>query len=318
MLWSDEAAQSEWVRAEADFARIRRKLVQAHLDDALPPLPFNQIQCADLRTWRGHPKHKGWLKLVDGVSAIVRGEQLKPEELTGPFSPNIPSRWAAVLTFILVVSALLFVAPKFFVPSNQGPTTLAVLPFKTLSAQDEILADGLWEDTRQALSRNTQLRIIGRQSVAAMAEGKLEPQKYRSRLGVRYLLDSTVRRAGNRVRVTVNLVRTDDGAQIWSHSFEQELDDIFKLQREIASEIEGRIRGRLAVGGGVHARNIATSGAVYLLFSEARAALRTRDSSRFHKGASTAQASGANGPQFCTRLGDAGGCRTPAPCRDFR
>src|SRR5947208_74867 len=55
VLWSGEATKSHWVRAEADTARNSRTLVQATLDGTVPPLPFNQIQCADLKGWSGHP-----------------------------------------------------------------------------------------------------------------------------------------------------------------------------------------------------------------------------------------------------------------------
>ena len=53
--------------------RTENKLVQAQLDGTLPPMPFNQIQCADLTSWRGNRKHRGWTKLVDGVSSVVSG-----------------------------------------------------------------------------------------------------------------------------------------------------------------------------------------------------------------------------------------------------
>src|SRR3954471_7665371 len=55
VLWSAEAARSQWVRAEADSAREACTLVQASLDGSLPPMPFNQIQCADLKGWNGDP-----------------------------------------------------------------------------------------------------------------------------------------------------------------------------------------------------------------------------------------------------------------------
>ena len=59
VLWSSEAAKSHWVRAEADTARESRKLVQASLDGSLPPMPFNQIQCADLKGWDGQSSAHG-------------------------------------------------------------------------------------------------------------------------------------------------------------------------------------------------------------------------------------------------------------------
>ena len=75
VLWSKSAVGSQWVRAEADFARNAGKLVQAQLDGSLPPMPFNQIQCADLKGWRGGASHAGWAKLQASVAALVTGEE---------------------------------------------------------------------------------------------------------------------------------------------------------------------------------------------------------------------------------------------------
>src|SRR6476661_7454625 len=77
VLWSGEATKSHWVRAEADTARNSRTLVQATLDGTVPPLPFNQIQCADLKGWSGHPDAPGWRKLVSSVAELT-GATAKP------------------------------------------------------------------------------------------------------------------------------------------------------------------------------------------------------------------------------------------------
>jgi hypothetical protein len=63
VVWSPTAAKSEWVRAEADMARNQKKLVQTALGDVMPPLPFNQIQYADIGDWRGEADHPGWSKV---------------------------------------------------------------------------------------------------------------------------------------------------------------------------------------------------------------------------------------------------------------
>src|SRR3954454_206803 len=73
VLWSAESAKSHWVRAEADSAREAGTLVQASLDGALPPMPFNQIQCAALEGWEGDATSPGWAKLEGSVAALVRG-----------------------------------------------------------------------------------------------------------------------------------------------------------------------------------------------------------------------------------------------------
>src|SRR5436305_7339029 len=63
VLWSADAAKSQWVRAEADLARAVGTLVQLSLDGASLPLPFNQIQCADFREWAGDTDHPAWRKI---------------------------------------------------------------------------------------------------------------------------------------------------------------------------------------------------------------------------------------------------------------
>ncbi len=70
VLWSAEAARSQWVRAEADAARSAGTLVQALLDGTIPPMPFNQIQCADLTVGTG-TRSSGWKKLVASVAALA-------------------------------------------------------------------------------------------------------------------------------------------------------------------------------------------------------------------------------------------------------
>src|SRR3982751_5771181 len=64
VLWSAEAARSQWVRAEADAARSAGTLIQASLDGTIPPMPFNQIQCADFSNWSGELAAAGWRKLA--------------------------------------------------------------------------------------------------------------------------------------------------------------------------------------------------------------------------------------------------------------
>src|SRR5690349_9875240 len=71
VLWSAEARKSEWVRAEADTARNRGRLIQASLDGTIPPIPFNQVQCADLNGPGDPAQAAGWSKLVGSVHALA-------------------------------------------------------------------------------------------------------------------------------------------------------------------------------------------------------------------------------------------------------
>src|SRR5579871_5512233 len=71
VIWSAEAAKSHWVRAEADAAREAGTLVQLSVDRGALPLPFNQIQCADLAGWSGDLDHPGWKKVVASVAELM-------------------------------------------------------------------------------------------------------------------------------------------------------------------------------------------------------------------------------------------------------
>ncbi len=271
VLWSRLSAKSEWVRAEADFARARHKLVQAGLDGSLPPIPFNQVQCADLKGWRGSTGHPGWSKLKQSVAALVSGEEPVRTEAAAP-------RWWSQRRFQLAAAfgALLLLAALWLVPrwlgADEGKRpVVAVLPFESLDHRDASLVAGIWEDTRQALARNPRLLVLGPNT-----SQKLGEQSGTASRAADYLVEASVRSAGDRIRVSASLVRTNDNAQMWSESFDRRLDDVFQLQQQIAGEIEGRVRGRLADRGGTLPEHIVTSGEVYALYSEARANIRDR------------------------------------------
>ena len=273
VLWSKSAAASQWVRAEADFARNAGKLVQAQVDGTLPPIPFNQIQCADLKGWRGNVKHGGWAKLEASVKALISGdEQFAAAPVRSTAWDRLrPHRWAIAALLALVVAAGLYLY-AFGTPGEQRKPVLAVLPFRSLDAQDASLVAGIWEDTRTAIGRNPQLIVLGPNSAQTLAE----KGEQAARKAADYILEASVRTAGDRIRVSADLVRTKDGEQVWSQDFDRKLDDVFALQSEIAGEIEGRIRGRLAEKGGITPEHIATSGEVYALYSDARTKIRKR------------------------------------------
>ncbi|WP_411342055.1 YARHG domain-containing protein [Sphingopyxis sp. J-6] len=93
VVWSQASAQSEWVRAEADVARNQKKLVQTAIDDVMPPLPFNQIQFADLRDWRGEADHSGWRKVLMSLEDLCGREAVAaPAPVPRPVAPVAPPR----------------------------------------------------------------------------------------------------------------------------------------------------------------------------------------------------------------------------------
>ena len=279
VLWSKAATQSQWVRAEADFARSAGKLVQAQLDDGLPPMPFNQIQSASLKGWRGNVRHAGWEKLAASVAALVSGEELAAKAaVAAPWWTAPRMRWIAAAGALLLLVAA-FAGFRLIGDGETGRPRVAVLPFESLDSRDSSLVAGIWEDTRQAIGRNPQLLVLGPNTAEEIAD---KDNSAASKIAD-YLVEASVRSTGDRIRVSANLVRTEDGAELWSKNFDRRLDDVFALQSEIAGEIEGHIRGRLADHGGRQPQNIATTGEVYALYSDARTKIRKRQMGRYEE-----------------------------------
>jgi TolB-like protein len=274
VCWSRDAVASDNVKSEARVARNSGRLIQIFLKPCTPPLFFGEQQGVDLNSWRGRADDPRIAAIAETVRRVAAGERV---EGVAPARRRRVDRatWsvAALLLLLLAIGASWwFLRPS----SDMRPKTLAVLPFRALNAADANLVDAIWDDTRGAIGRNPNLRVLGRQSIEALAKQDLQPQAYRKRVGADYLLDASVQHVGDDVQLKLSLVDTKDGSEVWSDEIGGKLDNVFAFQQRIASEVEGRIRGRVAPGGGTTARNIATSGAVYSLYAEARAKIRER------------------------------------------
>jgi TolB-like protein/Tfp pilus assembly protein PilF len=128
--------------------------------------------------------------------------------------------------------------------------SIAVLPFADMSqARDqEYFSDGLSEELLDVLARTPQLRVIGRTS-SFQFKGKNEDLRViAEKLGVDHLLEGSVRKEGNRVRITAQLVRASDGSHLWSETYDRTLDDVFKVQDEIADAAAQAMKVTLFAG----------------------------------------------------------------------
>src|SRR5271167_3362197 len=125
--------------------------------------------------------------------------------------------------------------------------SIAVLPFANMSGdpEQEYFADGMVEEITTAISRLPWLFVIARNSSFTYKGRLVDVKQVARELGVRYVLEGSVRKAGNRVRITGQLIDTATGAHIWADRFDGALDDIFDLQDRVASSVVGAIAPRL-------------------------------------------------------------------------
>src|SRR5437016_2880082 len=117
--------------------------------------------------------------------------------------------------------------------------SIAVLPLLNESGdpKDEYFSDGLSEELIAALAQISGLKVIGRSSSFRFKDRKEEPKTIGEKLGVSTLLDGTVRKQGDRVRIVAELVNAADGIQLWTRTFDRQLKDIFAVQEEIANAV---------------------------------------------------------------------------------
>ncbi|HZZ33991.1 MAG TPA: TIR domain-containing protein [Phenylobacterium sp.] len=214
VVWSAEAVKSQWVRSEADRARLEDKLVQLSIDGARLPMPFDQIECADLSRWAGEAENPEWRKVLASVVELVNRHQER--QATPGQRPTLP-------------------APE--------KPSIAVLPFKNLAGAKggDYFADAVTEDIVTALSRQHLFFVIASSSSFTYRGLDVDLGRIGRELGVRYILKGGIRKLGHRVRVTVQLVVASDGSSIWADSFDRELVDLLALQDEITEKVVAAI-----------------------------------------------------------------------------
>jgi adenylate cyclase len=139
-----------------------------------------------------------------------------------------------------------FAAPRPALAQPDKPS-IAVLAFTNMSGdpEQEYFSDGISEDIITDLSKLSELYVIARNSTFTYKGKPIDVRQVGRELGVRYVLEGSVRKAGNRVRVTSQLIDTANGAHIWADRFDRDLTDIFAVQDELTQEIISALKIRL-------------------------------------------------------------------------
>lgn len=161
-------------------------------------------------------------------------------------------------------------------PTESARATVAVMPFVNMSTEpdNEYLSDGITEEIIGTLARLRSVRVAGRASSFALKGQKLDPRTIGDRLSVASVVEGTVRRVGNRIRVTAELIDTANGFQRWSDRFDREMSDVFALQDDIAQAISSALSTHLVTP--EERREAPADAEAYRLYLMARHILRTQ------------------------------------------
>jgi TolB-like protein len=206
--------------------------------------------------------------LIERVKALLSGEQASPHETAPADEPKqIPNaaprrkRWLPVIALIgaaVVAAGIWFFVANSHKMNESNPMaasdaipakSIAVLPFENISANkdDPYFADGVQDEILNNLAKISQLKVICRTSVMQYrADAKRDLHQIAEELGVANVLEGTVRRDGNRVRISTELVDARNYNTIWADSYDRDLTDIFAIQSEIAQKVVSRLSAQLS------------------------------------------------------------------------
>ncbi len=152
------------------------------------------------------------------------------------------------------------------------PKSIAVLPFDNFSAEkdSDYLSDGLTEEITSALSRIPGLKVAARNSAFAFKGHKEDLRKVGATLGVATLLEGSLRKVGNQMRVTTQLISAADGYNLWSDSYDRPLNDLFAVEAEIARQIAERLQVEITGGAKLPARSMTENTEAHTLYLQAK------------------------------------------------
>jgi adenylate cyclase len=195
---------------------------------------------------QGLAEHGG-IAVSESIRTAVKGKVSASFEDQG--EQQVKNIAEPVRVFRVVLKAHVDAAGAIAAPALALPDkpSLAVLPFTNLSGdpEQEYFADGVVDDIISALSRVRAFFVIARNSSFTYKGKAVDIKQVGRELGVRYVLEGSIRKAGNRVRIVGQLIEAENGRHIWSDRFEGNLDDIFELQDRITESVVGAIEPSL-------------------------------------------------------------------------
>ena len=302
VAWSQSAIESTWVKDEAVTAREQGKLIPVTLDGAAAPMGFKQFHLIDLDGWKGEIDDPGFDDLNRTIKARLTGEAPAPSP--SPRAPKKNSALAGIHPSVLIVGIV--AAAIIAIVAMQGPdrappaadppptnestaietpqpaavaqtpdaapeASIAVLPFADMSAEgdQEYFADGIAEEILNLLAKSPEMKVAGRTSSFQFKGRNEDLRGIGEQLGVAHILEGSLRKSGDKVRITAQLIRSADGFHLWSETYDGTLDDIFELQETIATQIAEELRAPLGLTAGELAESRSENPEAYRLFLEA-------------------------------------------------
>ncbi|MEO8306772.1 MAG: TIR domain-containing protein [Pseudomonadota bacterium] len=251
VLWSRTSVNSRWVRSEAKIADRHGTLMPVMIEACERPVMFELMQSADLTRWKGDENDTAWRTFVDDVRTHVG--RFDPQQAAPVVMRNSRIRGLRIMLplALLVLSGL----GAWWLYSWRTPGLLhlgqrhsiAVLPFLDLTAAqaDAPLAEGLAEEITNWLAQLPDLRVAARTSAFKFRDANQDVRKVGRQLNVDYIVEGSVRRGRDLIRVTVQMVSVSDGFHMWSKTFNLADADALHIEDTVSRSVAETFNTRL-------------------------------------------------------------------------
>jgi adenylate cyclase len=217
VLWSAASVESAWVQDEAAEGRDSDRLVPVAIRSAKPPLGFRQFHAIDLGSWNGNGRPAAFDKLLDAICRVCLSDER--EDVSGPAAAE----------------------------TSESKLSICVLPFANMSGdpEQEYFSDGISEDITTDLSKISALDVVARNTAFGFKGQNADVKEVAKLLKVTHVLEGSVRKAGNRIRINAQLIDGSTGKHLWADRFDRDLTDVFEIQDEMSKAIVDALQLRL-------------------------------------------------------------------------
>lgn len=243
VVWTKTSVNSNWVRDEATIGRDTSRLVPITTDGSLPPLGFRQFHVVDLSSWKNKADAPEFQNVIQSIRASMGEPHSGHPPAPAPAKRQVITRRSALAAGVATVAAgAVWAWTSGWITGGTAAaaaSSIAVMPFNNLSGDpsQDYFAAGLSEELRSTLSLNPQLLVAAKTSSNLLQEQQLDSKAIAHKLNVSHILVGSVRRSGDTVRISTQLVDGLTGFESWSESFDRTMTDIFAIQDEIATAV---------------------------------------------------------------------------------
>jgi adenylate cyclase len=215
VVWTPQSVESRWVRGEARDAADRGVLVPVRFDQARLPIDFRALHATDLDGWNGDRHHAAFLSLCKALESKLGAGTHAPAEAR-----------------------------------KNERIGICVLPFENMSnvADTEYFSDGIAGEILNLLAKLPQLKVASRTSSFSYKGRQVSIPVLARELGVSIVLEGSVRRAGDQVRITAQLIDAESDSYLWSETYDRDMKDVFAIQDDIAHSIVKALQVTLTPG----------------------------------------------------------------------